>query len=684
MRLLYSFFAVLLCGGGLLAQAGGIVLFETRSCEADLVRQPADGAALAGINICIIDPDPNFAPDPTGGNVGNPDEFPCFAMTAGPGPRTQAFYTHDDEFSYLYTVRNGAGNGEMRWFFEAVYDVGGTLDTIRERLDDNRTGETELEIAGCEIFPRAPSQGPPFRRYFVNGPQDRAIRAKLGSCLTCGDQEWTVTVDTRSFGDVVNNLAFVPASGRHMSFNSFPNFNLRNNQDGTWTGRFNMTNPEYIVYSFSANFAVAEAQLLAPDLSTKRCGIFDFGSREYFQGAGTPNMKSSSLLWASYSTDLAGTVVDPFTASQTRTATSSFTGPDGFTTYLDGGTKLIGISWGSAAPAAPGDVSIVYGAQQATPVPNQTGFVVSNGDAALLNRNFRVSTPATGTFPVRYYLTDADLNALRTATGDATLTVNDLFFYAEPSNSPSAPANTSSESVTIYQNGNPDAKPFTGAAVEYCSGTTGTDLVATFEVEVEAGTGFAAAGGFSGGAGATDMNAAILPVELTQLSAEPTGKSIMVKWETAREESNDYFAVEHSTDGAVFREVGRVAGAGFSEAATRYAFDHRGAASGLNYYRLRQLDLDGTAHLSNVVSAVYAGPAAAVSLYPNPVSDRLYLSAAASGEVTVRDLSGRSVLRVAATALGQGGLDVSELAAGVYFLATETAEEATVLRFVKR
>ncbi|MCB9294842.1 MAG: hypothetical protein H6559_17220 [Lewinellaceae bacterium] len=99
----------------------------------------------------------------------------------------------------------------------------------------------------------------------------------------------------------------------------------------------------------------------------------------------------------------------------------------------------------------------------------------------------------------------------------------------------------------------------------------------------------------------------LFPVELTAFTARPAGKAVQLQWATATETNNDYFSVEHSTDGRSFREIGRVAGAGTSQEERRYAFADHAPAAGLNYYRLRQHDFDGRYEYSDIRSVVFGG-----------------------------------------------------------------------------
>ena len=119
--------------------------------------------------------------------------------------------------------------------------------------------------------------------------------------------------------------------------------------------------------------------------------------------------------------------------------------------------------------------------------------------------------------------------------------------------------------------------------------------------------------------------AAPLPVELTAFVGKWTNGAADLSWTTATEKNSSYFVVERSTSGeAAFKAVGQVAAAGGSTSPR--AYKHRDADAGhldvtALYYRLRQVDLDGTEAFSPVVVVKVnkAGAAPQFEAYPNPV-----------------------------------------------------------------
>jgi hypothetical protein len=173
-----------------------------------------------------------------------------------------------------------------------------------------------------------------------------------------------------------------------------------------------------------------------------------------------------------------------------------------------------------------------------------------------------------------------------------------------------------------------------------------------------------------------------LPVELVRFTAEPLGPDALLKWATASEKNNDHFDVEASADGRTFQRIGQVAGHGTTTQAHDYqlldpAIAHY--AANPVYYRLRQVDLNGTATYSPV-RPVAVG-ASALALFPNPTTGAATLIGTVPGAaVTVFDAVGQQVLSATADAAGTAPLTLPEgLARGVYVVRTgATALHLTV------
>ena len=170
-----------------------------------------------------------------------------------------------------------------------------------------------------------------------------------------------------------------------------------------------------------------------------------------------------------------------------------------------------------------------------------------------------------------------------------------------------------------------------------------------------------------------------LPVELARFEAtRPAGQPrVLLSWATASEKNNAGFEVQRLDEGQTsFRRVGFVAGRGTGSAATEYTFPDANDFRGLSYYRLRQLDHDGTESFSpvRVVAGLTGGAPFSLAAYPNPVASQATLTLEATGpppkglQLTLCAADGRLVRRLTwPTGQVQHKL-LADLPAGAYWL----------------
>jgi hypothetical protein len=99
-----------------------------------------------------------------------------------------------------------------------------------------------------------------------------------------------------------------------------------------------------------------------------------------------------------------------------------------------------------------------------------------------------------------------------------------------------------------------------------------------------------------------------LPITLLSFTGEKDGDGVRLDWTTASERDNDYFTILRSKDGWNFEEVTRVPGAGNSTSPIPYWTRDAKPYDGLNYYRLRQTDIDGTQvdHVDKTIMVVFS------------------------------------------------------------------------------
>lgn len=93
-----------------------------------------------------------------------------------------------------------------------------------------------------------------------------------------------------------------------------------------------------------------------------------------------------------------------------------------------------------------------------------------------------------------------------------------------------------------------------------------------------------------------------LPIELINFDVSNELNQNILSWETASETNNDYFTIEHSTNGFSWDLIDKIEGAGNSNSAIRYGTKHRTYPNFINYYRLTQTDYDGKSETFPVLS----------------------------------------------------------------------------------
>lgn len=97
-----------------------------------------------------------------------------------------------------------------------------------------------------------------------------------------------------------------------------------------------------------------------------------------------------------------------------------------------------------------------------------------------------------------------------------------------------------------------------------------------------------------------------LPVELVQFNGTCEGQQVMLRWTTASESNSDHFRVERSADGTNWSPIGQVEAAGYSFTTLHYLYVDQQPQT-LSYYRLVQVDHDGSERASSVSAAGCGG-----------------------------------------------------------------------------
>lgn len=184
-----------------------------------------------------------------------------------------------------------------------------------------------------------------------------------------------------------------------------------------------------------------------------------------------------------------------------------------------------------------------------------------------------------------------------------------------------------------------------------------------------------------------------LPVELLSFDARPVdNKAVIIEWTTVSERNLDKFIVERSVDGVNWEFVLQTAALGDNRSLAEYQGVDVAPYTGQSYYRLKQIDFDGTYSYSSIKS-VHIDESAAIRLltliYPNPAKS--VLNVQFSDELTptslvVYDVQGKIMM---SKDIRSGNsdivpLDISRLAQGSYLIQIFTEEQdMKTYKFVK-
>jgi hypothetical protein len=178
--------------------------------------------------------------------------------------------------------------------------------------------------------------------------------------------------------------------------------------------------------------------------------------------------------------------------------------------------------------------------------------------------------------------------------------------------------------------------------------------------------------------------ATTLPIELSKFNAEKSNRTVLLNWQTESETQNDYFQIEHSLDGKNYITLDKVEGAGNSAVQKKYQYSHRTPFDGLNYYRLKQTDFDGSFEYSKVVQVDMSSKE--VRIYPNPVAEVLFVESKNETDLTISiyDNMGKLIRTPQIDAAHEQMVNVSGLIPGIYYMEVIAGGDLIRKKIVKK
>ncbi len=176
------------------------------------------------------------------------------------------------------------------------------------------------------------------------------------------------------------------------------------------------------------------------------------------------------------------------------------------------------------------------------------------------------------------------------------------------------------------------------------------------------------------------MNAnvlAALPLTLLDFKAEFNNGAVLVKWSTVQEEATSHFNVMKSEDGMNWNKLGTVASNNTTNVSEYSFIDEFPVAK--NYYRLQQVDMNGTITLSKICFLVNNTAENEFSVYPNPSNGQVTINSSIFNSYQVYNI--QTGIMVSEGVIDQIAM-VSELSKGLYFVVMSNEQTKEVVRLI--
>jgi hypothetical protein len=170
----------------------------------------------------------------------------------------------------------------------------------------------------------------------------------------------------------------------------------------------------------------------------------------------------------------------------------------------------------------------------------------------------------------------------------------------------------------------------------------------------------------------TPVSCGPLPVEWIDFTATPSHQEVILNWKTFLELNNDYFIIERSKSGDQWTPLSKIRGSGNSTSEIDYNTIDEHPFSGVSYYRIRQVDFDGSYTYSGI-QKISRGNSEDILIYPNPASQYLNINMSNLYQptLTLYNSLGQEIIYRSSGNEKNLHIDTSDLSSGIYMLMIE-------------
>jgi hypothetical protein len=185
------------------------------------------------------------------------------------------------------------------------------------------------------------------------------------------------------------------------------------------------------------------------------------------------------------------------------------------------------------------------------------------------------------------------------------------------------------------------------------------------------------------------MNTVVLSVNWVSFSGEVAGNNINLQWKFADSKQNDHFEIERSADGENFSSIGSLSENNNSaDGNISFAFADGNPVNGINYYRIKQVDIDGTYSYSQIIQISFHSSFSGIRLLSNPVNNNTLVienpDQQMIKEISIIDLTGRIIDRKNFQSQNTSlQFNLNNITSGYYFMQVNTNAKTVSIPFVK-
>ncbi|MEP6464756.1 MAG: alpha-amylase family glycosyl hydrolase [Parafilimonas sp.] len=185
-----------------------------------------------------------------------------------------------------------------------------------------------------------------------------------------------------------------------------------------------------------------------------------------------------------------------------------------------------------------------------------------------------------------------------------------------------------------------------------------------------------------------DVKEKVLAVNWLSFTAQKTdAHSVLLNWSAESDGNNDRFEIERSNDGISFAKIATI-NAVATSGAQHYSYPDNNPLNGISYYRIKQIDKDGSYQYSSIQKINLADAVKQWNIYPNPARNNATIAALANytkADIIISDVSGKIIYRLSVnniTVNQQIIIPVHQFAKGIYVIRISTEQNTDTQKLI--